>query len=735
MSGLASQGHIRAERRRFLRAKAGQAWTVRDLPQYYYHRNFSEIIENVESELLTLLDEKDADFIQSFNALPFGSQCAYVRLAGRKGRVFHTDKFNYPEIENISSQYQNLTEIGFASTVTQPDFRDYLLSLSKVDLTELLSEHVCKTLYKKSWKKEVLVDIAQTEVDFSSLTLPQTIVVQGRIETLNYLLYLYSGRIEDSLQNLTLRDLGLVKMSKSEQQYGARFETLEAAKTAWFYARELHSFYRDDHDDIQHLMSEFETWPKPLCTQSAGDRDKLIQKLGGVLERKGDIQAALECYKHSDSPRCNERVVRLKYKLGSKDWVQTRLEGMIENPTSDDEHAFAQDFYARKYKKKRTSIITDILRESETLTLDEAFRNQAEHAAAEHFKAAGHTCFRAENTPWKNLFGLMFWNQIFPENITRRTPKTLNDPDFYTDNQTAIEAKLRDLDTPHLVMIHLLKTLTAHYGKPQSIVKWRSKSLDRVQALIENSPKGSVAYMLRLMARDWKYMKDGFPDLLMIKDGACRLIEVKATGDVIRRNQLTRLRQLRAAGYRADVVRVEWTVDANQTYVVVDVETTGGKPGLHRVTEIGAVKVKGGKVIDEWSSLINPQRSIPPNITRITGITHEMVANAPIFAEVAESFATFMGDAIFAAHNVNFDYGFISAEFQMIDQHFRHPKICTCASMRKLYPGHPSYSLKNLCRDFHIELKSHHRALCDAKAAAELLFLVNEKRIEDALED
>jgi len=108
-----------------------------------------------------------------------------------------------------------------------------------------------------------------------------------------------------------------------------------------------------------------------------------------------------------------------------------------------------------------------------------------------------------------------------------------------------------------------------------------------------------------------------------------------------------------------------------------------------------------------------------------------MVANAPRFGEIAESFSAFMGDAIFAAHNVNFDYGFISAEFKMIDQTFRHPKICTCSSMRKLYPGHSSYSLKNLCRAFNIDLTSHHRALCDAKAAAELLLLVNEKRLED----
>jgi len=218
---------------------------------------------------------------------------------------------------------------------------------------------------------------------------------------------------------------------------------------------------------------------------------------------------------------------------------------------------------------------------------------------------------------------------------------------------------------------------------------------------------------------------------MVINDDVCRFIEIKADGDVIRKHQLTRIRQLRAAGFQADIIKVNWTIVPNQTYVVVDVETTGGRPGLHRITEIGAVKIQNGEIIDEWSSLINPQRSIPANITRITNITNEMVMNAPVFAEIADSFADFMGDAIFAAHNVNFDYGFIKAEFEMIDRRFRHPKICTCSSMRKLYPGHASYSLKNLSREFQIDLKSHHRALCDAKAAAQLLFLINAKRLEN----
>jgi DNA polymerase III subunit epsilon len=86
---------------------------------------------------------------------------------------------------------------------------------------------------------------------------------------------------------------------------------------------------------------------------------------------------------------------------------------------------------------------------------------------------------------------------------------------------------------------------------------------------------------------------------------------------------------------------------------------TGGWAAGDRITEIGVVKVRNHLVIDEWHSLVNPQRSIPAKITQITGITNEMVRDAPVFTEIADSFMQFMGDGIFVAHNVNFDYGFV----------------------------------------------------------------------------
>ena len=732
MSFARAHDHIRAEQRRFRRAKAGTAWQVRDLPQFYYLTHFNRFLKDVHAANFDCLGKAELEFIAAYDALPRPAQATYVRMANRRGYVFNRDKFSYAEINDQAQQWDVLNKAGFAEVIGAPLFRDWLASLPKPDLALLMADSMCETLFKKSWKKDRLVDLAYIHIDPADAFVPECYVGQGRREPLQYLLFLYFGRIEDNLQILTHRDLGLVKMS-GDGPKEARFDTLEEAKTAFFYAKALHNFRHGSDHDAEQLCESFDIWPEPLCDRSTRHRDKLLQKLGGWSERREAHELALRLYAQSDAPLCNERVIRIRWSRNAeddRDWCKARLESLIENPGSDSEADFAEDFYARKFHKKRTSATTDLLRTATTLTLDEAYRNQPERAALKHYKAKGIEAFRTENVPWRNLFGLLFWDLLHDGvGSRRRIPEKLRAGVFYSEHQSEIEARLTRLDNPSAALLDLLRTLSMHYGEDSALVHWGSRSLDRIKALLVHAPRGGVAHLLRMMAQDWRGTKDGFPDLMLIDDGRVSFVEVKTAGDSLRRNQLTRMRQLTAAGFPIQIAKVAWDVDPNQPYVVVDVETTGGRPGLHRLTEIGAVKMIGGEIVDEFQTLLNPQRSIPPNITRITNITNEMVAGAPLFAEVAEGFRAFMGDAIFAAHNVNFDYGFISAEYEMIDQRFRHPKICTCASMRRLYPGHRSYSLKNLCRDFEIDLKSHHRALCDAKAAAELLTLINEKRM------
>jgi DNA polymerase-3 subunit epsilon len=276
----------------------------------------------------------------------------------------------------------------------------------------------------------------------------------------------------------------------------------------------------------------------------------------------------------------------------------------------------------------------------------------------------------------------------------------------------------------------LLHASTAHYGTPNGVFRWRRGVIDALFALLETGNGEASRQVLERFCRDYAGSRYGYPDLLVLDDDEARFVEVKTEGDQLRRNQLLRIEQLRAAGFRADVVRVRWTLDPAQAYVVVDVETTGGRGDNHRVTEIGAVKLQDGEIVGRFSTLLNPQRPIPPGISRLTGITPAMVEDAPYFSDVADEFEAFMQGGIFVAHNVEFDYGFIAREFERIGRKFRYPRLCTCASMRRLYPGQRSYSLAALAEAYDIPLRNHHRALCDAEAAAQLLLIINEKRAE-----
>lgn len=172
-------------------------------------------------------------------------------------------------------------------------------------------------------------------------------------------------------------------------------------------------------------------------------------------------------------------------------------------------------------------------------------------------------------------------------------------------------------------------------------------------------------------------------------------------------------------------------------YAIVDIETTGGSTTRSRITEIAIYKHDGEKIVDEYQTLINPCQEIPYNITQLTGIDNEMVRNAPLFFDVAAKINQFTEDCVFVAHNVNFDYSFIKAEFDRIGLSFRRRKLCTVRLSRKLLPGKFSYSLGKLCQSENITLQNRHRAAGDAKATAilfgRLLKIDTENFIEKAL--
>lgn len=156
-------------------------------------------------------------------------------------------------------------------------------------------------------------------------------------------------------------------------------------------------------------------------------------------------------------------------------------------------------------------------------------------------------------------------------------------------------------------------------------------------------------------------------------------------------------------------------------FAVVDIETTGNGIKGNRITEICVIILKDGEVINEFTSLVNPSQSIPLYIESLTGINDEMVSNAPQFSEIAEEVMKITADCIFVAHNVNFDYNILRAEFAEIGMDFKRKRLCTVRLTKKLIPGLFSYSLGNICTSINIPIYDRHRAKGDCEATVILL--------------
>ena len=137
-------------------------------------------------------------------------------------------------------------------------------------------------------------------------------------------------------------------------------------------------------------------------------------------------------------------------------------------------------------------------------------------------------------------------------------------------------------------------------------------------------------------------------------------------------------------------------------YAIVDIETTGGYAAANGITEICIHVFDGTRVVEIFETLINPRQPIPFYIQSMTGITDEMVREAPLFEDVAEKIFYLLQDKIFVAHNVNFDYSFVKNHLAASNYQLNSKKLCTVRLSRKIFPGFPSYSLGNLCHSLNI---------------------------------
>jgi DNA polymerase-3 subunit epsilon len=172
-------------------------------------------------------------------------------------------------------------------------------------------------------------------------------------------------------------------------------------------------------------------------------------------------------------------------------------------------------------------------------------------------------------------------------------------------------------------------------------------------------------------------------------------------------------------------------------YAVVDIETTGGFASGNGITEVSILVHNGQEVLHAFETLINPEQDIPPYIESLTGISNDMVADAPLFKDMAADIYELLHDKIFVAHNVNFDFSFIRHQLMQSGYELNCRKLCTVRLSRKILPGHRSYSLGKLCAALNIPVGNRHRAGGDTAATAILLSMLiaedSENHIQETL--
>lgn len=663
-----------------------------ELPSKYYLDHFLEMLETLKHAHSFLFEPTHHLFLQKFEGLSEDAKCLFIRIANRKGVIFDKASFEF-------TNWDELANVGFIRPATLAEDEGLFAAWIKKDqIKKILDQH--QVGYKKSASKDVLLAIFQENREkLTTLESELTpLIINTAYSDLHYLLFLLFGKVQDSLILYTLRDLGIRK-AHSKKVVKAKFQTIEEARSLYFYST---------------LSATPEVWPEPVGEEARLKREKVLVRAADEAKKEGELLKALDFYQMCETYPATEKRARLLWEVDKKDECLLALQNMMDDPSDDEELLFAEDFMNRKFGKKKLSLLTETLRSARSITIDDSFYRHPEFGVVEYYKNQNAIAHFSENFLFSALFGMVFHDQLIKmerHSEFDRVPLALK-------NKLHFETTLG---------FDWAEALEKDYSDSDFFIL-DSESKQMLSDFVSHTSVKSLDHILRYLNADYWNRHTGFPDLFVVENGEIKFIEIKAEGDSLKKSQLKQMRELEKAGFKVEVLNVSYQYNPEQVYVVVDIETTGHISPYNRITEVAAVKMKGEKVIDRFQTLINPRRPIPRDIQQLTGITNDMVKDSPVFEEIADSLDEFTKGAIFVAHNVHFDYGFIQKEFDRLEKRFVRPYICTKAGIKKHYPKLDSYGLKKLTQYFSINLTQHHRAMSDAEAASDLLNLINQKR-------
>lgn len=550
-----------------------------DLAADYYLTNFQFMVDWVLQRYADLLSADEHQFLAAFQQLTRASQCLLVRLSGRKGPLFRSDKLYYAEIVSIEHAAQELIAAGLLSSDRLLSISDAAALLTKVELLDVFSQDLIGI---KQARKEVLVaqlnelyPELRTWQDWTSNQLGAVYRLDNQ-PIISNLLLLFFGNAYQDLTEFVLQDLGLYRyenyiIDQQHRVFKNRAE-LEQYQLLIQLREQL-----EQADAIEHLIQIAERLPVQLPESSTNTRidrrrARLCNQLAYELERANEHTLALTLYAQSHLPPARERRIRLLEKQGDFSAAWQLLNELLQTPCDEHELQVAQRMAPRLAKKLGEAVVkktpSSIMEQHLVLPrmIDtEGNFLRVEEVVRQHLDQAESPCFYVENILISGLFGLWLWPEMFRgidgafANPFQAAPLDLYQENFVA-NRPGIDQLWQLLDGSQY-QDHIRQIWREKNGITNHLVHWQFLDRPLLDLALHSIPATHLKAIFERLLFDIKNNRSGLPDLIQFypdNNNAYRMIEVKGPGDRIQDNQQRWLDYFSLKAIPAEVLYVSW---------------------------------------------------------------------------------------------------------------------------------------------------------------------------------
>ncbi|WP_284946261.1 VRR-NUC domain-containing protein [Acidisoma cladoniae] len=538
------------------------------LDPVYYVDDFGQVIAGVRARYGFLLNGAEQRHLATLDGLGPTARMLYARLVNRKGPCFRVARLTYPEIGSLSAALAELLAEGLVEPcddAMDPDARARLYAcFTHAELKASLRPHA-----PAGPRKDALLTWLSAwdgcDAWLMAFLRAHEVVRIPERDPWAFLRFLFFGDLRDNLSDFVTRALGhIVTETVEPARLRAHFQTRGAADDAYRMAM-LYAAFRSRRDR-QPAVATLAWWQaqavdRAALSAGASTVDRLVDRLGRLLEREGEMDAALALYATCPVAPARERRARLLIKRGRRDEALSVLGAMAESPCHAEEDYVARHLLARLEKKSRRSEARHYQQTSDCLVIDYP-DGAVEAAVLAHYHAAGWQGVHSENWLWNAAFGLLLWDVIYDPDIgvfhspLQFAPSDLHEPVFYERRRGAIEARLALLADPGAAHAVMIGHFDAKLGIANPFVHWHEDLPRLLGILVDRLPPHGLAEVLRRIGRDIKRHARGLPDLFLWTDDSYRFVEIKAENDHLSPHQYQWLRYFADSDIRVSLEKI-----------------------------------------------------------------------------------------------------------------------------------------------------------------------------------